>query len=848
MTTQKEKFSDILSRIPDEPGVYLYRNIDGKVIYIGKAKSLRKRVRSYFAKTHPDPKTRTLVSKIEDIEYIVVDSEAEAFILEANLVRRYKPRYNIDLKDDKRFPYLKITNEDYPRIKVVRRKIRDGSEYFGPYTEVRPMRKVLDSLNHHFLLRHCNDPDPTKRDRPCLYRDIGRCIAPCSGDVTKEEYAELLDNVRLFLKGRRDELVAHFTKSMAKAAEDMDFEQAARYRDAIESVESVLRPQKIDTGLQNRDIIGAALSQNMAAFSVFRIRDGAIMNHHRFTAKAGHESRLPDLLYDFISQLYAKLGGDVPPEVLVQRMPKEPEELGGFLSEMSGHKVQLMTPKRGTPLGLLKLARQNARLAMSEALAQKGKHHVPFAIHALQKELGLSRLPIHIEAFDISNIGEKSRVAGMVYFKDGKPKRSQYRNYLIKTVEGQDDPACMKEVVGRRISRLIREEKELPDLILIDGGRTQLNAAIQALRENRAMDKLDIISIAKRLEEIFVPQFPDPVSLAKDSAAIKLLQRIRDEVHDHAISYHRKVRAKNSFKSMLEEVPGIGPKRRDGLLRSYRSIADIKKDSPEGIKEKTGMSLDLARKLLDFLKTTAAVMIPLFFVMFTACAPSVRYFSDTFETGSYNPESDAIKQAERGRGDERPVIAKEQSTSPKAKADKDSKTKTSKIAKKDDEPLIPPIDDPVTPPPADNNYRSPTGAKSDVIHSKGRRSTVPKDDKAQRIMGSVNYYIGTPYVYGGESAMGMDCSGLTQTVYREALQLDLPRTVSQQIEEGRRVSTNAMDFGDLIFFKMESRSPDHVGIYLGDNRFVHASESRGVTISRMSDYYQKRLYSARRVE
>ena len=821
MTDKKKQFEDVLKRVPSNPGVYLYKDAKDKVIYIGKAKALNKRVRSYFNKNHPDAKTRHLVANIEKIDYIVVDSEAEAFILEANLIRRYKPRYNIDLKSN-HFPYLKITNEKFPRILVVRRKIHDGAEYFGPYPQPRSMRRVLDSLNQHFLLRQCSDADPTKRERPCLHRDIGRCIAPCSGDVSQEDYKELLANVRLFLKGKRTELLELLQKSMELESANMEFERAARYRDAIESVEDVLRPQKIDQGLRNRVIIVAAISKNLATFSVFRIREGAILNHHRFTANAAHESTLKTLMSEFLGQLYTKLAGDIPPEILMQRMPENPDELSDFLADLAGHKVQLMTPKRGNPLGLIKLARQNARLALSEAMAQKLKHHIPFAIHALQKELGLSRLPLHIEAFDISNIGENARVGGMVFFRDGKPRRSLYRNFLIKTVEGQDDPACMKEVVGRRISRLIREEKELPDLILIDGGKTQLNAAIQALQENDALDKLDLISIAKRLEEIHVPQFPEPISLAKDSAAIKLLQRIRDEVHDQAITYHRKVRARNSFKSVLEELPGIGPKRRDKLLRSYKSIGEIKKDTSIGIKEKTGMSEKLAEKLLSFLKVGNVVVL-LFAVLFSACASFPRYYSDSFKHGQYNPRSESIKKAESKT--EKPIAQ-------------------AKIEEKPKDTIIPPD--------INNDYISPVEGEPKTTAKakpKGRKSRVSSgNSRQQNIMGSVNYYLGTPYNYGGESAFGMDCSGLTMTVYKEALDISLPRTVSQQIERGQQVAQSSRRFGDLMFFKMEHSSPDHVGIYLGDDNFVHASESRGVTISSLSKYYQKRLHSVRRLD
>ncbi|MFP4460183.1 MAG: excinuclease ABC subunit UvrC [Candidatus Zixiibacteriota bacterium] len=822
---KKDKIKEKLKRIPNSAGIYLYRNERGKIIYIGKAKSLRKRVRSYFAKNHPDPKTRRLVSKIDDIDYIVVDSESEAFLLEANMVRKYRPRYNINLKDDKHFPYLKITKEDFPRILIVRRKEKDRAEYFGPYTDVGSMRKVYNTIVNHFAIRTCNHKLPLKNHRPCLYYDIGHCFAPCTGDIPPEEYNEIIDDVRLFLKGRRTRLLERMEKKMAEEADALHFERAAAFRDAIDAVENVLKPQKIDQGLKTRDIIGAALGKSMATFAVFRVREGAIINHHHMTASANEDTDLRQALEDFTSQFYTKFG-DIPPEILMQRKPSNIEDLQSFLAETAGRKVKIITPKRGLTLGLLKLARQNARLELTEIMAQKGKHHLPFAVYNLQKELGLAKLPRRIEAFDISNIGEKSRVASMVKFIDGKPYKTGYRRFKIKTVKGQDDQACMHEVVKRRLSRIIEEDKRLPDLLLIDGGKTQLRAAIKAASELNLLDELEIISLAKKYEEIYHPQFEHTINLPKDSAAIRLLQRIRDEAHRFAITYHRMLRSKSAFKSVLEDIPGVGPKRRKLLLKSFKSVNDIKKAKPDIIQEKAGIPIKVAKQISEFF-----AIIIIAFLSFFNCASSPRYFADEFDP--YNRNQEQRVQRAESKDEEKKDIKKAKK--------KEDKEKSEDLEYTENRPYIeePPAEKP-------KSKESPTSPKEEKSDSKSK-TAYTSNANTDRMLGTINYYLGTPYIYGGESSLGMDCSGFVMTVYDEALERELPRTVSQMIGRGNKISKNRMEMGDLIFFKMESSRADHVGIYIGSGKFAHASESRGVTISKLNDYYSKRVVMARRI-
>jgi excinuclease ABC subunit C len=622
---KKEILKEKLTRLPDSAGIYMFKNADEKIIYIGKAKNLKKRIHSYFRKNLPDIKTKRLVSNITDLEFTVVDSEIEAFILEANLIRKHRPRYNITLKDNKRYPYIKITDEPYPRILITRHKNHDKAEYFGPFTDVSNMRRVYETVNAHFSLRLCNQDVPVKSCRPCLYYDMGRCHAPCSGNVPENVYEELVDEVRMFLRGRRTELVKRLKERMEKEAEELNFERAKVIRDAINAVEIVLKPQKIEHGLQNRDIIGAAIGKTAAAFSVFRIREGAMTASHKFDATVEPDTSLKGALSEFLNRFYTEFA-DIPPEIMLQVTPDDKGELEGYITTLSGRKVSILTPKRGIALGLLKLSRQNARLELVEVMAQREKHHLPYPIHSLQKDLGLSKLPRRIEAFDISNLGEKSRVASMVQFIDGQPKRDGFRRFRIKLVEGQDDPACIHEAVKRRLARLIDEHLNMPDLILIDGGKTQLGAAIDALKELDQIDKIDIISLAKRFEEVHSPQFPDPVGLPKDSASIKLLQRIRDAAHKYAIEYHRALRDNASMSSLLEEISGIGKRRREALLSSFKTLTDIKDAKEEEIAKKGMMPLIMAKRLKEHLTTILALLIIVFGIV--SCTPKPRFYSD----------------------------------------------------------------------------------------------------------------------------------------------------------------------------------------------------------------------------
>lgn len=592
-----------LESLPHKPGVYLFKDSGGKIIYVGKARSLRHRVKAYFQEGLPaDPKTEVLISKIKDLEILVTDSEMEALILEANLIKEHKPRYNVNLKDDKRYPYLKVTvDEPYPRVLVVRRVKKDKAKYFGPYTNVSGMRQTLRLIRRIFPIRSCNLTIPSRSGRKykvCLEYYIKRCLGPCENKCSYEEYRKLIENVCIFLAGKNNYLIDQLEQQMNRYARQENFEAAARIRDQLRAMQSVVEKQKVvDTEKVDQDIISLARAKNDICIVVLQIREGILIGRQDFYLTAKTETLESEVLASFIKQYY--LNSPVIPEEIF--LPTEIEDhsiILLWLEEKRQGKVQLIFPQRGKKAQLLEMAIKNAQLLLNELLIQKSQKEtqVPKAIQMLQRELYLSKPPRKMAAFDISNLGPTDAVGSLVFFQDGKPQKNEYRKFKIRNVQGQNDFAMMKEIVARYFSYLKQEKKPFPDLVLIDGGKGQLSAALEAL-ESLSIKNQEIIGLAKRLDEVFLKGKSDSLMIPKVSTSLRLLQRIRDEAHRFAISYHRTLRGKKVTKSELDEIKGVGDTRKKILLSQFGSIERLKKASLDEIKQIKGISGKVAEKI-----------------------------------------------------------------------------------------------------------------------------------------------------------------------------------------------------------------------------------------------------------
>jgi excinuclease ABC subunit C len=574
-----------LKNLPPNPGVYLIKDSRGRIIYVGKAKSLRNRVRAYFHHTPPyDPKVSTLISKISDFDILATDSEMEALILEANLIKEYKPRYNVNLKDDKRYPYLKVTDEPFPRVLVVRRVKKDGAKYFGPYTNVKAMRNTLQMLRNVFPLRSCNYALPSnRRIKLCLDYHIKRCPGPCEGKISREEYKEIIKNVLLFLSGKNNLLLEHLKERMNVYSAREEFERAASVRDQIKALESVLEKQKVaDLEKMDRDIIAFARKKKDISVAALQIREGVLIGRQNFHLTGFKENTDLEVLSTFLRQYYMH-SVVIPPEIILPISIADQLMIQDWLSSRREGRVRILVPQRGEKVRFLEMAGYNARLSLDELLLQRSeaKKRVPATIKSLEQDLYLPISPRKVVAFDISNLGASDAVGSLVFFDDGRPKKSQYRRFRIKTVEGQDDFAMMAEVVRRYFTRLTEEKREYPDLVLIDGGKGQLSAAVQTLN-NLGITDQSVVALAKRLDEVFLPERSEPLMIPKVSASLKLLQRIRDEAHRFAVGYHRELRKKRTMKSELDQIPGIGPVRKKVLLKHFGSVENIKR---AGLKE-----------------------------------------------------------------------------------------------------------------------------------------------------------------------------------------------------------------------------------------------------------------------
>ena len=623
MRSIPDSVSSKLPHLPDGPGVYLWKGADGKILYVGKAKRLRSRVRSYFAQDHyENPKTTFLVNQITDLETIVVPSEAHALILEANLIKEYRPRFNIALRDDKSYPYIKVTvQEAFPRVYVTRQLQNDGARYFGPYTDVGSMRRALNVVKRIFTVRSCNYDMPREMpERPCLDYFIKRCGAPCVGYVSPEEYRASIEEVVAFLQGRYREIERDLERRMKEAAAAQEFEQAALERNRLRAVRSLLERQRVaNESVGTLDAVAVAVSGTDANAQVFQVRDGVLSDRQSFYLANDAAREIGDVGQEFLLQYYAG-AISIPPQVIVQGEVEDLEALGELLSERRGGRVEVRAAERGDKRRILDLAERNARLAMdTERLKVERRHQQRVeALDALQVELGLDVLPIRIECFDISNLMGTNTVASMVAFEGGAPKKSDYRRFNIRGgTEGvPDDFAAMEEVLSRRYAQWERQQDlsphdpkrnesfaTLPSLIVIDGGPGQLAAGLRALEPWRERG-VAVISLAKRLEEVHRPGVREPLRMGHDTPALQLLQRIRDEAHRFAITHHRTRRDKEMTQSLLDELPGIGPARKRALLQRFGSPEGVAEATREQLEAVPGVPAKIARDVYAILHRT----------------------------------------------------------------------------------------------------------------------------------------------------------------------------------------------------------------------------------------------------
>ncbi len=611
----------LLDTLPTRPGVYQYFDDEGEVIYVGKAKSLRSRVRSYFHDSAAyDPKTTRLVEKIKHIEWIVTESELEALLLEMNLIKRHRPRYNVLLKDDKRYPYLKVTwADDFPKLTSTRNVRQDGARYYGPYTSALAMRETVHTLRKIFPYLDCDRVITGEDERACLYHDMGLCLAPCIGAVDNATYRAMIEQLCRFLGGDTAAVIERLTSEMEAHAERMEYEQAARARDRLEAVERVIERQRIIApGLADRDVVALAREDGSAVAQVFFVRNGKLVGREYFQLEGTEDETNSEVLAEFVKQFYDETS-QVPGEIVLPEHVAESEIIARWLRDKRGTSVKLAVPKRGQKKALMDVAVENANetlRALKAAHAVESKEeHAERAMADLQEALGLPRLPRRIECYDISTLQGESTVGAMVVFSDAAPNRPDYRHFKIKTVAGQDDYAAMGEMLSRRFTRLAAHRaagggpsldgppgafERTPGLVLVDGGKGQLAVARRVLAE-LGLDDLPLASLAKREELLFQPGEPVPVRLPRDSQALFLVQRARDEAHRFAITYNRKLRRQKGLRSSLEEVPGVGPKRRKALLLHFGSVARIRAASLDDIAAAPGMTRRVAEQIKAYL-------------------------------------------------------------------------------------------------------------------------------------------------------------------------------------------------------------------------------------------------------
>ncbi|OGP93624.1 MAG: excinuclease ABC subunit C [Deltaproteobacteria bacterium RBG_16_47_11] len=602
-----------IDRLPASPGVYLFKDEKGTILYVGKAGNIKHRVSSYFQKADgKEAKIHSLLEKVADISTIITDTEKEAFILENNLIKEHHPRYNVKLRDDKTYPLLKLSvEEEFPTLCIVRRAKKDGSLYFGPYPSATSLRETLKLIRRLFPIRTCLDTKFTHRLRPCINYEMGRCSAPCCGKADPAQYREIVHQVRMFLEGRDKDLVERLGKKMEEESEQLHFEAAAKIRDQIRHIEHVIEKQKIvSTDFVDQDVIGFYRQDHIIIVYPLFIRAGKLLGGEGFRLPS---PGLPDedILSSFLYQYYRE-GKFIPKNILISKAIPDQFLVEQWLTELKGEKVQVLVPERGNKKQLLKMACENAEkflLAETEIEKDQGK-----LLEALRESLHLRRVPWRIEAFDISNIQGRYAVGSMVVFENGTAAKERYRHFKIKTIEGADDYGMMYEVLLRRYQKVL-EQKDLPDLVLLDGGKGQLNVAQEVFKELQVKD-VDLISLAKERtvegrdssrsrkteEKIFHPRFKKPFGLGKHSALLHFLDRIRDEAHRFAITYHQKIRGKETVKSELGDIPGIGKTRERELLKFFGSVEKIKEATVKELMQTPKMNLKSSQRVYDYFR------------------------------------------------------------------------------------------------------------------------------------------------------------------------------------------------------------------------------------------------------
>ena len=597
----QSKIQEQLNLLPTNPGVYLMKNEQAKIIYVGKAINLKNRVKSYFqsSKNH-SPKVKSMVEKISDFEYIITANEIEALILECNLIKKYRPKYNISLRDDKTYPYIKVTlNEDYPTVSITRKILKDGAKYFGPYTSAGAVHEVLNLLKKLFQIRSCRQMN-TKR--PCLEFHIKRCLAPCTGRVAKSEYREMIKSLCLFLEGRNEVVLKELTSRMQIAAENFQFELAAKLRDQVLAIEKISAKQNIIIGSSDQDIIGLARKADEACIQIFFIRSGKMIGRDHFLLNGTEDETDSALLNAFLEQYYNK-ATFIPKEILLPAEIENEEILSAWLSQKKNAKVSFGLPQRGVKKEMVLMANDNAVVVLEEQMIKNsaGLEQTVGAMKDLGRYLRMEKELKRIECFDISHIQGSETVASMVVFSNGAPDKQEYRRYKLKSVEGKpDDFKSMQEVVGRRYRQ---SDGIMPDLIIIDGGKGQLNSALEIIRA-LGHYQIPVVGLAKQFEYVFLEGQSEPVILPPNSKALYLIQRIRDEAHRFAITYHRKLRHKRNLVSVLDHIEGVGPTRRKALWDAFGSIAEIKKAKITDLTAVPGISENIANNIVKYFKNS----------------------------------------------------------------------------------------------------------------------------------------------------------------------------------------------------------------------------------------------------
>lgn len=609
----QESIKAKLLQLPRNPGVYTFYNNDNQIIYIGKAKNLKNRVRSYFQnKASLSPKNTTMLRHVVNIEWIIVRSEVEALMTEANLIKRHKPKYNIDLRDDKSYPFIRITNEPYPQVFLTREVVKDGSKYFGPFTDVRHLRKTLKALNRVFPIRSCtyfidHKVIEEKKISVCLDYHIKKCEGPCEGLVSKSNYSQMISRIEDFMKGKTKPTEGHILKLMKKASDHQNYEDATIYRDQLESITEFKNKQRlVATDFIERDVIALSKEDDFGIAVILRIRNGRIFSRDKLSISkldANEGTNLKNIITRFYFD-----SDFIPRELSLQNNPENEKGLLELLKKKRKGPVRFIYPKKGEKAKEVRITLQNAKLLLGEWKINKEKRKdlVPKILQQLQEDLNLSVAPRRIEAFDVSHLGGTNTVASMVCFVDAKPKKNEYRKYNIKNVNKIDDFASMNEVVYRRYKRLKKENKKLPDLILIDGGKGQLNTSVEVLKSLN-LNFIPIIGLAKRLEEVFLPGYSDPQSINKQSSGLILLRRIRDEAHRFAITFQRGKRNKTITNSIFSSIKGLGKKRIKLLMQTYDGPKELRKLNKLDIHQKTGIPISLCSEIINLSKKTTNI-------------------------------------------------------------------------------------------------------------------------------------------------------------------------------------------------------------------------------------------------